>query len=56
MRAHALVLATALVLGVLWIGGRLHHENCDHKSNINCSVLWWANGEPPKNNPSGWGA
>lgn len=45
MKVAAVLVCAALALGILWIAGEQHRENCQRDGHVNCSVLPWDNGE-----------
>jgi hypothetical protein len=47
MKLAALLIAATLALGMLWLAGEQHRENCIRSGQSSCSVLPWDNGEPP---------
>jgi hypothetical protein len=47
VRLAALLVAAVLAVGVLWLAGEQHRENCIRSGQSSCSVLPWDNGERP---------
>jgi hypothetical protein len=45
IRLALIVVVLVLAVGVLWVGGELHRENCQRENRVGCSVLPWDNGE-----------
>jgi hypothetical protein len=48
LRVAALVVGVALAVGILWLAGEQHRENCIRDDRVSCSVLPWDNGEQPR--------
>jgi hypothetical protein len=48
VKIAALLVATALAFGVLWLAGEQHRENCVAAGNTGCSVLPWDDGDGRK--------
>jgi hypothetical protein len=47
MRVAIVVLVAVLVVGVLWLAGEQHVNNCQSAGKRGCSVLPWSGGNAP---------
>lgn len=47
MKVASVLLAVAIVVALLWIGGELHRQSCIDAHRTGCSVLPWVSGHQP---------
>jgi hypothetical protein len=53
IRVAALIVGVALAVGILWLAGEQHRENCIRSGAYGCGVLPWDNGERARLNELG---